>query len=692
MSLTSSTNRASFGVTSATNFPFAFKIFDAADIVVTRTDSLGVSTTVSPGLYTVHGVGADTGSIDYPTHSATDLGLVILRVLDYTQPTVLRNQSTFYADVVEKAFDRVVMLVQQVYEILNRSLKVPVGSTVDPTLPAPVEGTVLGWVGGQLRNLPAATAQLAADLLSSAVGKGASLITYLAPYTGAVATTQAVVNNARLDAVAVFGMVGDGIFDNYSKLVLALAALKPGQTLYFPTPAQYYKFGTTLTVANAYVTLASDSKNSGLKFTGTGPAILVQNNFFAMRDILLAGTGGAYGAGASGTHGVKIQGAGNIGNFLFDNAAIQNFGGDGINMAGGVYTIALDKCTIQANAGNGIASTISGTDQNGNVLSIHACAIYGNGGSGVKWKASNLSIAGACVFEVNKGYGVDLTWGGVASSPLPAGFVIKGNYFENCLLGQIHLSGSGGVYVNGGEIEGNYFLQSDAAGGTGAATGPMGVAITATAFINAADSGYYGVRNVRIGKNRYSAFGSSLAYTYIDGGVASGVGAFDPTVIIEQVDTDDTRYVNIGDAQFKKTLKTTPISGKVHCTGFPWTTTDKSDDSYINGAKTGYFELPIKAGDALWKIDLLTQQASAQSYTVTISLETADSTTTTGYAAIGISQTTTNASGGTALNSLTFGSVMYRLANNYKVRLKVVITMGAVATTMYVFDPVITVI
>ncbi len=200
MSLTSTTNRADFGVTSATNFPFNFKVFDATDIEVTRTDSTGAITTVSPSLYTVNGVGADVGSIDYPTHNATDLGLVIMRTVDLTQPTRLRNQGDFFADVIEKALDRVVMITQQLTERMGRSVGFAAGSTSSTDMPEPSEGTVLGWVGGKLRNLSAATAQLAADLLSSAVGKGTSLITYLAPHTGAVATTQSQVNSEIVSA------------------------------------------------------------------------------------------------------------------------------------------------------------------------------------------------------------------------------------------------------------------------------------------------------------------------------------------------------------------------------------------------------------------------------------------------------------------------------------------------------------
>lgn len=224
MSLTSTTNRADFGVTSATNFPYNFKVFDATDLEVYRTDSTGVQTLVSPALYTVNGVGTETGSIDYATHDATDLGLVILRVVDETQPTVLRGQSTFYADVVEKALDRLVMISQQIRETFNRTLKMPVGFTGSTTLPGAQEGYVLGWVGGVLTNLSAATSQLAADLLSSVVGKGAALVTYLSSLTGAVARTQQSKNEDTLD-MRDFGLVVDGLTDQTATINAKLAAL-----------------------------------------------------------------------------------------------------------------------------------------------------------------------------------------------------------------------------------------------------------------------------------------------------------------------------------------------------------------------------------------------------------------------------------------------------------------------------------
>lgn len=268
MSLTSTTNRADFGVTSATNFPYNFKVFDATDLEVYRTDSTGVQTLVSPALYTVNGVGTETGSIDYATHDATDLGLVILRVVDETQPTVLRGQSTFYADVVEKALDRLVMISQQIRETFNRTLKMPVGFTGSTTLPGAQEGYVLGWVGGVLTNLSAATAQLSADLLSAVSGKGASLVNYLAPFTGAVAR---LLNLKLAERVSLedFGAVGDGVADDAPAFVKASAT---GKTIWLQAGKNY--------VINTPTTISVDIRGEGpytgksiITLTGTGQLI-----------------------------------------------------------------------------------------------------------------------------------------------------------------------------------------------------------------------------------------------------------------------------------------------------------------------------------------------------------------------------------------------------------------------------------
>lgn len=176
MSLTSTSNRADFGVTAATNFPFSFKVFAASDVVVTRVDSTGVETTVSPSLYTVNGVGNDSGSIDYPTHAATDLSLTILRVVDETQPTVLRNQGNFYADVVEKAFDRVVMISQQHRDELNRRFYVSPGSLVDTKMPTPTPLGLLRWnsVGSALENTLSGPAYASTTVSASSYGSDIS--------------------------------------------------------------------------------------------------------------------------------------------------------------------------------------------------------------------------------------------------------------------------------------------------------------------------------------------------------------------------------------------------------------------------------------------------------------------------------------------------------------------------------------
>lgn len=190
------------GVT--TVFPVPFYFLADTDLVVSDVnDTTGVITPLSLTTdYTVSGARTPTGgAVNLVVATATGHHLTIERSLVEDQPTHFVDGDPLPAAGLEQALDRIVMLYQQAKTALDRAAKFVVGSTSTTDLPEPQEGTVLGWVGGKLKNLSAATAQLAADLLSSAIGKGAALITYLAPYTGAVATTQQQVNS---ESVSIF--------------------------------------------------------------------------------------------------------------------------------------------------------------------------------------------------------------------------------------------------------------------------------------------------------------------------------------------------------------------------------------------------------------------------------------------------------------------------------------------------------
>lgn len=70
---------------------------------------------------------------------------------------------------------------------------------------------------------PAGSAQIAMDLASSLTGKGAELVAYKAPYTGAVPRTQASKNNDFV-SVADFGAVGDGVTDDTAAIQACILA------------------------------------------------------------------------------------------------------------------------------------------------------------------------------------------------------------------------------------------------------------------------------------------------------------------------------------------------------------------------------------------------------------------------------------------------------------------------------------
>ena len=134
MTVASTSNRVDYtGNGSTTVFSFSFRIFDNADLVVTKADADGVETTlVLDTDYTVTGAGSYSGgSITLGTALTSGHALTIQRVLDITQETDLRNQGQFFAETHEDVFDRLVMINQQLQEQIDRAAKLPVTNTTD---------------------------------------------------------------------------------------------------------------------------------------------------------------------------------------------------------------------------------------------------------------------------------------------------------------------------------------------------------------------------------------------------------------------------------------------------------------------------------------------------------------------------------------------------------------------------------
>lgn len=141
----------------STTFPFSFKVFATSEVAVTKADVNGTeSLMVLDSDYSVtlneDQVSNPGGTITYPiSGSPLAIGeqLVLTGGLTYGQTTSLPNGGAYNANVVERTFDRVVMLLQQLLETSGRGIQLAVtaASNVSSKLPAPVAGAFLAWNG-----------------------------------------------------------------------------------------------------------------------------------------------------------------------------------------------------------------------------------------------------------------------------------------------------------------------------------------------------------------------------------------------------------------------------------------------------------------------------------------------------------------------------------------------------------------
>jgi len=267
MTVTSEVSRSGpyNGNGATTVFPYEFKIFAAADLLVTEVDLDGVETTLIEGTdYTVDGVLSDDGGdvtlTTALTGDGTDSGshkLTIRRVLDATQTMNLRSQGKISAEVLERACDRAVMLIQQLADENARSIRLPESE-----------------VGGSHTILPSAAARALRGLAFDADG---NLIAGSAPSSGVISSAMQPVTMAatlaagRLameisDAVSVkdYGAIGDGVADDTDAIEDALAAANAAGGGVVTLPVGTFKITRGLTIP----------RNVGLVGQGMGASII----------------------------------------------------------------------------------------------------------------------------------------------------------------------------------------------------------------------------------------------------------------------------------------------------------------------------------------------------------------------------------------------------------------------------------
>lgn len=136
------------GDNSTVTFAIPFEVIDDAEV---ETVVYLLDTSVTPNVATVQVLGADysiVGSnVEFDTAPTTDDLVVIGRVLALEQELDLINNGALPATSLENQFDRVVAMIQQLNEKIERAPILEYTSQLSGQLefPYPVAGSVIGW-------------------------------------------------------------------------------------------------------------------------------------------------------------------------------------------------------------------------------------------------------------------------------------------------------------------------------------------------------------------------------------------------------------------------------------------------------------------------------------------------------------------------------------------------------------------
>lgn len=191
-------------------FPFAFKVFAAADVRVVLTDADGgeIDLVLGSGYTVALNSDQDTspgGTVTTVATYATGYLVTLTSQLQNLQPVVLTNVGGFYPRVINDALDRVTILVQQLGEQVGRAVKVGISSVVSPdALMAQLSASVASAFG--YSTAAAGSASDAADSAAQAASSAADAAAAAAGATDASNLITGTIPDARFPATLPSGV------------------------------------------------------------------------------------------------------------------------------------------------------------------------------------------------------------------------------------------------------------------------------------------------------------------------------------------------------------------------------------------------------------------------------------------------------------------------------------------------------
>ena len=238
MTVSSTTSRTdpANGNGAATSFPFSFKIFVKSDLVVIRTDSDGVESTLTLDSHYSVTLNADQnnnpgGTVTYPISGSplpTGEKLTIYRAVPQTQSTDITNGGGFYPNTVEDMADRATMVAQDAHEKADRAIVIPVSDTSrDMTLPGKdaLAGKYLAFDAAGLPTASAGTGSDSTLRTDLAADNGSALWAHKDSVSGSVKIDGAAYLNLKVKGLKkTFGAVGDGSTNDYAKINTAFTS------------------------------------------------------------------------------------------------------------------------------------------------------------------------------------------------------------------------------------------------------------------------------------------------------------------------------------------------------------------------------------------------------------------------------------------------------------------------------------